>query len=94
MLTLVGGQGIGKSSIFRVLGGEFFSDALSLNDVRSKDAAEKLHGKWIVEAPELSGRSKVDVEDFKAFLTKQVDEYRPAYGRHKVRQPRMPSRAS
>lgn len=88
MLTLVGGQGIGKSSIFRVLGGEFFSDALSLNDVRSKDAAEKLHGKWIVEAPELSGRSKVDVEDFKAFLTKQVDEYRPAYGRHKVRQPR------
>ena len=49
MLVLNGPQGIGKSTLFNRLGGEWFSDSLSIADMRDKTAAEKLQGYWIVE---------------------------------------------
>ena len=87
MLTLVGPQGIGKSSVFGRLGGEWFSD--SLTSVTGKEAYEQLQGAWIVEMGELSASRKADVEATKHFLTKRVDRFRVAYGRHVTDFPRQ-----
>ena len=87
MLTLVGAQGLGKSSLFGRLGGEWFSD--SLTSVTGKEAYEQLQGAWIVEMAELSASRKADVEATKHFLTKRVDRFRVAYGRHVTDFPRQ-----
>lgn len=80
MLTLIGEQGIGKSLLFNVLAGEWFSDSLS--DVRGKEAFEALDGVWIMEMAELSALRKSDREAVKNFITKQTDTYRKAYARN------------
>ena len=88
VLVLDGKPGIGKSTLLRKLGGAWFSDSLSLTDVRDKTAAEKLQGVWIMEVGEMQGTRKADVDVLKGFLSRQVDEYRPAYGRVVERHPR------
>lgn len=88
VLVLDGKPGIGKSTLLRKLGGPWFSDSLSLTDVRDKTAAEKLQGVWIMEVGEMQGTRKADVDVLKGFLSRQVDEYRPAYGRVVERHPR------
>lgn len=87
MLTLVGAQGLGKSSLFGRMGNEWFSD--SLTSVTGKEAYEQLQGAWIVEMGELSATRKADVESIKHFLTKRVDRFRVAYGRHVTDFPRQ-----
>lgn len=80
MLVLVGKQGQGKSYILKRLGREWFSD--SLTTVIGKDAYEQLQGSWILEMGELSAMRKAEVEAVKHFLSKQVDNFRVAYGRN------------
>lgn len=80
MLTLVGPQGVGKSTLFHILAGEWFSD--SFHTFQGKEAYEQLQGAWIVEIAELAATKKSDVESMKQFITKRVDSYRQAYGRH------------
>lgn len=89
MLVLVGPQGIGKSTFFHKLGGDWFSDSLSITDMRDKTAAEKLQGCWILEISELAGMRKTDVEIIKSFLTRQDDKFRPSYGRFTKDHPRQ-----
>ena len=79
-LVLVGKQGIGKSTIFAKLGGKFFSDSLSISDMKDKTAAEKLQGYWIIEMGELAGIRKVDEDTLKSFLTRVDDKFRASYG--------------
>lgn len=79
MLVLEGAQGAGKSSLFRVIGGEYFTD--DVHDLASKDAALAVSRAWIVELPELSAMGRAEVELVKAFLSRQVDRFRPPYGR-------------
>ena len=81
VLVLDGKPGIGKSTLLRKLGGKWFSDSLSLADTRDKTAAEKLQGVWIMEIGEMQGTRKADVDIMKGFISRQVDEYRAAYGR-------------
>lgn len=88
VLVLDGKPGIGKSTLLRKLGGQYFSDSLSLADTRDKTAAEKLQGVWIMEIGEMQGTRKADVDVMKGFLSRQVDEYRAAYGRVVERHPR------
>ena len=88
MLVLDGPPGIGKSTLLRKLGGEWFDDSLSLADTRDKTAAEKLQGVWIMEIGEMQGTRKADVDIMKGFISRQVDEYRAAYGRVVERHPR------
>ena len=88
VLVLDGKAGIGKSTLLRRLGGEWFSDSLSLVDTRDKTAAEKLQGVWIMEIGEMQGSRKADLNELKGFISRQIDEYRAAYGRVVERHPR------
>jgi predicted P-loop ATPase len=79
-LVQVGQQGKRKSTIFSILAGKWFSDNLpSLR--HEKDAAVHLNGKWLLEIADLAAIRKQDEEHVKAFLTRQIDKYRPPYGR-------------
>jgi len=80
ILVLSGPQGMGKSTFFAILGREWFSDSLSISDMRDKTAAEKLQGYWILEISEMNGIKKTDVETVKSFVTRQDDKFRQAYG--------------
>jgi len=81
VLTLVGDEGIGKSTLIRALGGEWFDDSFSSGNIGDKEAMEQLRGHWLIEMGELKDYKKSTVESFKAFISKQDDSYRPAYGR-------------
>lgn len=89
MLVLNGSQGIGKSTLIAKLGGEWFSDSLSLNDTKDKTAAEKLQGYWILEIGELAGLRKAEVETLRSFLSRQNDIYRASFGRRTTPHPRQ-----
>jgi predicted P-loop ATPase len=81
MLTIVGDQGIGKSTILSKLGGKWFSDSFNFHMLSSKQGEEQLRGAWLVEVGELTGLSKTDVESAKSFLSRCEDRYRVAYGK-------------
>lgn len=91
VLILEGSQGLGKSMALRALatfgGQDFFLD--SVGDIRSKDTLMTMQGKLIVEIAELASFRKSENEEIKAFITRQVDEYRPPYARTVLRRPRF-----
>ena len=89
LLVLAGPQGIGKSTLLSRLGGEWYSDVLTLSDMNDKSAAEKLHGAWLMEIGEMAGMKKAEVEKVKAFFSRQDDRYRPAYARRVESHPRQ-----
>jgi predicted P-loop ATPase len=80
-LLLLGKQGLMKSQALKALAVNFewFTDHIS--DVTRKDAREEIRGLWIVELAELEKIKGRQMDAVKAFLTSQVDRYRPAYGR-------------
>lgn len=86
-LILQGGEGIGKSTLLRTLGGEWFSD--SVTTLGGKEGMESLQGVWIVELAELMSIRRAEVEATKAFISRQTDEFRPAYARKKESYPRQ-----
>lgn len=87
-LILEGAQGAGKSTAIRMLcGTEWFADEMS--DPGSKDAAQDIRGKWIVELAELTALRRSDVERIKSFISRPVDHYRPTYGRRAIDVPRQ-----
>lgn len=79
MLVLVGGQGLGKSTMVKKLGVDWGSD--SLDSFKGKEAYEQLQGAWIIELAELSAMGKSDINTIKHFLTKTEDRFRAAYAR-------------
>lgn len=87
MLTLRGRQGLGKSALIRKLGGKWFSDSFST--VQGKEAYEQVLGNWLIEVGELAGMKKAEAEIIKLFISKQVDRFRPAYGRRTQEYPRQ-----
>ena len=89
VLILNGPQGIGKSTLFAKLGGAWFSDSLTLTDMRDKSGPEKLQGYWILELGELAGMKKTDVETVKSFLSRVDDKYRASYGMNVESHPRQ-----
>lgn len=87
MLTLRGRQGLGKSAIIGKLGGDWYSDTFTT--MQGKDAYEQALGVWIVEVGELAGMRKAEAETIKLYISKQVDRFRPAYGRRSQEFPRQ-----
>lgn len=86
VLCLESSQGAGKTETVRCLGGEFTQEHLP--DMHTKDGMSALAGVWIVELSELAAMSRSEVEAVKSFISRRVDRYRPAYGRHTIEQPR------
>ena len=79
VLTLVGPQGIGKSTAIATLcGPDYFTDNLSFNMMRDKQSAENIQGNWIVELGEMAGVSKAEGESVKAFIARQAEKSRPS----------------
>lgn len=90
MPVLNGPQGIGKSTLLAKLGAEWFNDNISLQGTRDKSAAEGLQQGWIIELSEVDGGlRRSDLESVKAFLSRSIDVYRPAYGRTVESHPRQ-----
>lgn len=93
MLVLEGPQGCGKSSALRILAinDEWFGDSFPLGAGASDPrlVIEASEGKLIIEAAELSGLRKADLESLKAMLSRREDEARPAYARTTRKVPRQ-----
>ena len=89
ILVLNGPQGVGKSTLISRLGGEWYSDSLSVTDMNDKTAAEKLQGYWLLEIGELAGMRKADIDKVKAFISRQDDVYRASFGRRVTPHPRQ-----
>ena len=87
--VLNGPQGIGKSTLIAKIGGEWYSDSVSLTDMNDKTAAEKLQGYWVLEIGELAGMKKADIDKVKAFISRQDDKYRASFGRRVTPHPRQ-----
>lgn len=86
-LVLEGGQGKRKSSALRVLAGEWFSDTEL--DLSNKDSMSAIRGKWLHEFAELGSLARAETSRQKSFLSRQIDEFRPTYGRREIRCPRQ-----
>ena len=83
MLCLVGGQGAGKSTFFRLLAGkdEWFSDDLRKLD--DENVYRKLQGHWIIEMSEMiATASAKSIEEIKSFLSRQKEVYKIPYETH------------
>ena len=80
VLTLVGGQGIGKSTFFRFLAiqDKWFTD--DLVGFKSSRIFEKISGHWIIEMSEmLAIMNAKGADEVKSFLSRQSDVYRDPY---------------
>jgi predicted P-loop ATPase len=86
-LIIRGAEGIGKSTLFRVMGGEWFNDSLTTTE--GKGGMEQLRCSWIVELAELSSIKRSDVEQVKNYLSRRDDIYRAAYGTVVEKHPRQ-----
>jgi len=87
MPVLEGAQGIGKSSFWRALGGEWFQETpFKLGD---KDAYMQLNGAILYEIAEMDSFNKSESTQVKAFISQQIDRYREPYARRTVDRPRQ-----
>lgn len=86
VLVLEGNQGVGKTSIFRMLGGEWYDG--STPRFESTDALLSFQGVWIRELSELAGVGRADFATIKALITEKTDRFRPPYGRQYIDSPR------
>lgn len=91
ILTLVGDQGIGKTTFFRKLvpnelkeisrdGTGYFKEGLML-DVTNKDTLIEFTRNWFVELGEVGSTLKRNMDQLKAFITQTHDSIRLPYGR-------------
>jgi predicted P-loop ATPase len=86
MPILEGAQGLGKSTLLRLLFAPWYSDEIA--DFGSKDAAMQLSGAWLIEISELDAMSRADAGRIKSFISRTTDRYRPPYGSRVIEQPR------
>lgn len=88
-LVLEGPQGYYKSSLCRILAGEYFSSSLPPLDGDAVRLAMHLRDKWLVEIAELSAFQRADNEKLKAFVTNPVERFTPKYARQEITEARQ-----
>jgi putative DNA primase/helicase len=88
MLMLEGKTGIGKSTALRALYHPWFSDSMRA-PLHSREAAMSLAGAWCFEFAEIDQLLRAETETIKAFVTTQVDQYRPPYAPDVLEFPRQ-----
>jgi predicted P-loop ATPase len=81
---LEGIQGKRKSSFIEILAKHWFTE-LQGDFADRKRMVEKMLGAWILELPELTGFTKSEVEEIKAFISAKHDKDRLAYERRAKR---------
>jgi len=86
MPIISGPQGVGKSTMLRLLGRKWYSDSLAVFE--GKEAAEMIQGTWINEIGELNGLTRAETSAVKQFLSRSEDIYREPYGRRTNLYPR------
>jgi len=74
-----GEQGTKKSSMLRIIGGEWFTEVTA--SMKEKDFLQNMQGKMLLEIGELAAMSKHEQEQVKQIITNRVDTYRASYGR-------------
>lgn len=80
-------QGRGKSSLFRVLGGDYFADTgVVLGD---KDSYQQLQGRWMYEMGELDAMGKAEITKVKLYIASQSDYFRASFDRRARDYPRQ-----
>lgn len=82
MVVLVGGQGCGKSTIVRLLNvhDDWYKEVTTID---GKEGIEALSGSWVTEFSEMMAMTSIkEIEGVKAYITRQVDHVRKAYGRY------------
>lgn len=81
-----GGQGQGKSTALKVLGGDWFADTpFRMGD---KDGYLSIQGVLLYEVAELEQFNRSEVTAIKAFMSSTVDRFREPYGRRMKNVPR------
>lgn len=78
---LIGGTGMGKTTLIERMGLDFYTSA-TLDLEKPEGFYNTIRGKVIVELGEGSAIRKNNPDDLKEFLSRKVDQYRRAYGRH------------
>jgi len=87
MLILEGKQGLRKSTVFKVLAGDFFADTgLVMGD---KDSYQQLQGRWLYEFAELDAMAKSEVTKVKAFIASASDYFRASFDKRARDYPRQ-----
>jgi putative DNA primase/helicase len=87
MLILEGGQGLGKSTLARTLGMDWFADTgLVLGD---KDSYQNLQGVLVYEWGELDSLTRSEVTKVKQFISSQKDRFRASFDRRPKDYPRQ-----
>ena len=81
-----GGQGEGKSTALKVLGGDWFADTPFR--MGEKDGYLSIQGVLLYEVAELEQFNRSEVTAIKAFMSSTVDRFREPYGRRMKNMPR------
>ena len=87
VLILVGSEGLGKTSFFRIIASPWSLETSI--DIDTRDQLMVLQSGWIVELSEFSSvRGARSIDRVKAFFTRTTDVYRRPWGRVIAEQPR------
>lgn len=89
VMIFIGKQGLKKTQFFRAMIPkplrQYFNDGVMI-DPTDRDSVSQTVAFWVIEAGEIDGMfKKVDLERFKAFLSKSFDVFRKPFGRTSVK---------
>ena len=90
MVVLEGPQGVGKSSLLALLGGEYYGEGI-LGNLRHAEVevSRALAGKWLIEVDEMLPADRASAQALKSFLSRTRDTVRRPYGREYEDLPRQ-----